>query len=339
MFNAYVWANYLAAGGKNIVRLFSRSQRAPFAEEYLPTIRALRSAYCPDATVIDEGIQQLRDLAHDMRGKSFARRQKGQTIDAVMSMLHDEIYAGGNTSENALFSCFSGSMDYFTTYLFMTAPDIFIPYYFKYNFNIFEKILQTFGIIIPEMPLKRHYRKRFLYYGEICRALRNFRKQHNLSPYELCAFLYDFAPKYLGGVKSYLIEKLPEPRGIFCIGGSEDDFFLKNQKSSVICWQCAPEALAGDLAIMYLRSPVSAFDSIWKVVSTGFNDPFFYYYRCAYIEKMQSIPRISLHELRKDSVFRLFPSSEKICRGSTAWRSLLRPITISWISHNANSRE
>lgn len=66
---------------------------------------------------------------------------------------------------------------------------------------------------------------------------------------------------------------------------------------------------------MYLRSPASAFDSIWKVVSTGFNDPFFYYYRCAYIEKIQSISRISLHELRKDSVFQTLPIIRKNMQG------------------------
>lgn len=315
MFNAYVWANYLEAGGKNTVRLFSRSLCAPFAEEYFPTVRALRCAYCPDTQIVDGGIQQLHDLAHDLKEGNFGRWKRVHSIDMVMDSLYAEIDAGDGLSEKDIFSCFSGSLDYFTTYLSITFPDFFVPYYFKYNFNIFEKISHTFGIHLPEMPLKKHYRERFLYYGEICRALQDFRKKHHLTLGELCAFLYDFAPKYLGGIGCYIIENLPEPRGIFCIGGSENDFFLKNKKSSIKCWQCDPEALAGDMAIMYLRSPASAFDSIWKVVSTGFNDPFFYYYRCAYIEKIQSISRISLHELRKDSVFQTLPIVRKNMQG------------------------
>ncbi|WP_300785857.1 hypothetical protein [uncultured Desulfovibrio sp.] len=120
----------------------------------------------------------------------------------------------------------------------------------------------------------KNYCKRFFYYADICRALHEFREQHNLSPYELCAFLYDFAPNYVGGSKSFIIEQLPHPQNFFCTGGSEDDFFLKNKQSDSICWQSDPDALAGDMAVMYLRSPVSAFDSIWKIIPTGFNDPF-----------------------------------------------------------------
>lgn len=276
----------------------------------------MRSVYCPDSAVIEESAQQLRDLARDMADDpSHMSTGKRYTQESALAFLYEEIDAGDNLSENHIFSCFSGSIDYFTTALSISFPDFFVPYYFKYNFNIFKKIAHDFGIRIDDIPCKKKYRERFLYYGEICRALREFRNKHHLSPYELCAFLYDFAPKYLGGTKSYIIEKLPEPRGIFCIGGSEDDFFLKNKKSPVICWQCDPEALAGDMAIMYLRSPVSAFDSIWKVVSTGFNDPFFYYYRCAYIEKMQSISRVSLHDLRNDSVFQTLPIVQKNMQG------------------------
>lgn len=315
MLNAYVWANYLEAGGKHIVDVFSQNLRSPIVKEYFHTIRALRCTYCPDTKIVDEGIQQLRDLAHDLKEGNFVRWKHVQSMDTVMNSLHAEIDAGDGLSDKDIFSCFSGSLDYFTTYLSITFPDFFVPYYFKYNFNIFEKISYTFGIHLPEMPRKKHYQERFLYYGEICRALHDFRKKHHLTLAELCAFLYDFAPKYLGGIGCYIIDNLPEPRGIFCIGGSEDDFFLKNKESSIICWQCNPEALAGDMAIMYLLSPTSAIDSIWKIVSTGFNDPFFYYYRCAYIEKIQSISRISLHELRNDSVFQTLPIVKKNMQG------------------------
>lgn len=69
------------------------------------------------------------------------------------------------------------------------------------------------------------------------------------------------------------------------------------------------------MAIMYLLSPASAIDSIWKIVSTGFNDPFFFYYRCAYIEKIKNITRISLHKLRDDKIFQVLPIVRKNMEG------------------------
>lgn len=316
MFNNYVWKNYLDAGGKHIVRIFAESPTKGITGRYVETIKKLRGVYCPDCAVVEEAAQQLRDLARDMAAhSSLMPRRKKYTLESALEFLYKEIDAGEHLSENHIFTCFAGSLDYFTTSLFLSFPDLFIPYYFKYNFNIFEKIAREFGIQLDEIPYKKKYRERFFYYANICRSLHEFREQHHLSPYELCAFLYDFAPNYVGGSKSFIIDKLPEPKGFFCIGGSENDFFLKNKKSNIICWQCNPEALAGDMAIMYLRSPVSALDSIWKIVSTGFNDPFFYYYRCAYIEKIKSITRISLHKLRNDTVFQKLPIVKKNMQG------------------------
>lgn len=316
MFNAYIWKNYLAAGGTKIVNIFAEHLCKNITGCYIETIKKLRSVYCPDSSIINGSAQQLCDLSRDMaeNGRDLPRIPSF-TQESALEYLYEEIDSEENLPEKTIFSIFSGSIDYFTTYLSIHFPDLFIPYYFTYNFNIFETISREFGIRIPPLPHKKDYRKRFFYYADICRALHEFREQHHLSPYELCAFLYDFAPNYVGGSKSFLIEQLPHPKNFFCIGGSEDDFFLKNKQSDSICWQCDPDALAGDMAVMYLRSPVSAFDSIWKIVSTGFNDPFFYYYRCAYIKKITNITRIPLKQLRNDAVFQKLPIVRKNMQG------------------------
>ena len=57
------------------------------------------------------------------------------------------------------------------------------------------------------------------------RALIFYGKENNLSQYELYAFLYDFAPKYIGGKDSYIIKDLPEPHSAYFIGASESDRF------------------------------------------------------------------------------------------------------------------
>jgi len=58
------------------------------------------------------------------------------------------------------------------------------------------------------------------------------------------------------------------------------------------------------MIVMYLRSPISAVDSVWRSVSVGFNDPFFYYYRCTYIANPVAIKQISQKQLQKDAVFK-----------------------------------
>ncbi|MBP3663673.1 MAG: hypothetical protein J6J03_00780, partial [Tyzzerella sp.] len=218
-------------------------------------------------------------------------------------------------SPQRIFEWFTNSIAYFSTQLSIELSGVFVPYYFKCNFNIFERIAQEFDIPLPEIPSKKDYKGRFFYYGEICAALYEFREQHNMSPYELCAFLYDFAPKYVGGAGSYIIQELPEPKSAYFIGGSKDDCFLTDNPEEIACWQCNPDTMAGDMIVMYLRSPVSAIDSVWRSVSVGFNDPFFYYYRCTYISRPCKIRRVSQKEFGQDPVFRELPIVKKNMQG------------------------
>ncbi|MGN1105487.1 MAG: hypothetical protein ACI4RH_02465 [Huintestinicola sp.] len=165
------------------------------------------------------------------------------------------------------------------------------------------------------MPVKKDYEGRFFYYGEICDVLWDFREEHNMSPYELWAFLYDFAPKFIGGIDSYIIKDLPEPKSAFFIGGSKDDIFLDESKDIVTCWQCDPDTRAGDMIVMYLKTPISAVDSVWRSVSIGFNDPFFYYYRCTYIANPVGVKRITQKQLQQDEIFKDMPIVRKNMQG------------------------
>ncbi|MGN0632233.1 MAG: hypothetical protein ACI4JW_00030, partial [Oscillospiraceae bacterium] len=167
----------------------------------------------------------------------------------------------------------------------------------------------------PPIPAKKDYKDRLFYYGKICESLLTFREEHNMSPYELCAFLYDFAPKYIGGIDSYIIKDLPEPKSAFFIGGSKDDIFLDDKKDIITYWQCNPDTRAGDMIVMYLRTPISAVDSVWRSVSIGFNDPFFYYYRCTYIANPVGIERITQKQLQQDEIFKELPIVRKNMQG------------------------
>ncbi len=315
MFNDYMWQTYLKAGGKNVVELFERNLNGNLSPEYIEAIGEFRSAYCPERRAIKETAQQLKDLSKDLSDHFFLLEDGEYTIKSALEFLYNDIKGEENLSAREVFARFSDSIEYITTSLAVELPDLFTPYYFKYNYTILEKIAQEFDIELPSMPTKQDHEGRFYFYGEICGAFLVFREKHGLSFCEMCAFLYDFAPKYIGGLDSYIIKDLPEPKSAFFIGGSKGDKFLSNDPDAITCWQCSPDTRAGDMIVMYMRSPVSAVDSVWRSVSIGFNDPFFFYYRCTYIARPIVIQQLPQKQLQKDEIFKNMPIVRKNMQG------------------------
>ncbi len=315
MFNEYMWQTYLKAGGKEVAEMFEKNLTGNLSEEYIGHIGNFRAVYCPEKAIIEDTNEQLRDLAKALNEGMCLLESGEYTIASALEYLYTGIKSDEDFSAKDVFSYFSDSIEYFTTSLAAEIPELFVPYYFKYNFNVLEKIVQEFDIELLPIPMKRDYEDRFYYYGAVCMALLDFRKKHSMSPYELCAFLYDFAPKYVGGIDSYIIKDLPEPKSAFFIGGSKDDVFLSGETDSITCWQCNPDTRAGDIIVMYLRTPVSAVDSVCRSVSIGFNDPFFYYYRCTYIANPIGVNQVSQKQLKQDSIFKNVPIVRKNMQG------------------------
>lgn len=318
MFNKYNWENYLKAGGSEVVEMF-RTSMENLTEDYADKIKKLHEGFCP-SKFINEGIcRQLKLFYEDLCIKHdfFYLEKDNYTIQSAMDELYAYLSEENKCKPQEAFKIFCCYLEYFSTYLFMDLPDLFIPYYFAYNFNVLTKIADEFEIDLPDIPVKKDYKGRFYYYGEICGALYDFREEHGLSPYELCAFLYDFAPKFIGGIDSYIIkpEDLPEPKSAFLIGGSKDDIFLPDDVNCITTWQCSSETRAGDMIVMYMRTPVSAVDSIWRSVSVGFNDPFFWYYRCTYISQPRKIKQITQKRLKRDEIFKNLPIVRKNMQG------------------------
>ena len=183
------------------------------------------------------------------------------------------------------------------------------------NFNVLQKIANTFDIELPEIPVKKDYRGRFFYYQEISKTFLSYMKLNELSVYELYAFLYDFAPKCVGGTDSYLVKELPVPESAYFIGADQDDRFLSKNQNKVTIWQCNPETRVGDMIVMYLRTPVSAVNSVWRACSVGFIDPFFFYYRGVYITQPVEIKPFTLKAMREDHVFKELPIVRKNMQG------------------------
>ena len=161
-------------------------------------------------------------------------------------------------------------------YFYAIAYEYTFPYLFTYRFFDLNKIADTFNIELPKLPKKSDYRARCMYYIELCEVFYKFRIGNNLTPNELCAFLYDFAPNYVNKKKTEIFK----PTQAWFIGGliSEEEQ-LEEEKF----WQANPETKKGDILVHYETSPISAITHIWRAQTDGVIDPFFYYYANSYI--------------------------------------------------------
>ena len=234
-----------------------------------------------------------------------------------MDELWNEYNSEYSSDHNVILSEFLNSLILESTLASLNVPDVFVPYYFVKNYNVLEIISKEFDITLPIIPAKKDYKARFYYYAEVCQVLYRFRIDNDMSPFELYAFLYDFAPKYIGGVSSYIIENLPAPKSAFFIGGGgrNGDRLAEEDDDGIFCWQCNPDTRAGDMIVMYLTSPISAISSVWRSCSVGFNDPFFYYYRCTYIGKPIKVKRIGLDKIKSDKILGMMPIVSKNMQG------------------------
>lgn len=88
------------------------------------------------------------------------------------------------------------------------SSKFFIPNFFQYNFYALKKLVDYFELELPDYPKKSDYRARCMYYWELCEMFYKSRMDNDLSPEELCAFIYDFAPNVIG---EQPIAELPEP--------------------------------------------------------------------------------------------------------------------------------
>lgn len=193
------------------------------------------------------------------------------------------------------------------------APEYFFPYLFICRIAELNRIADVFNIELPKFPKRTDYQGRCMYYWEMCEVLYQFRTKNNMSPAELCAFLYDYASRFSRNEKASNIER---PAQAWFIGGYlyEEDRLLLSK-----FWQSSPETKRGDILIHYETSPVSAITCIEKAQTKGEIDPLFYYYSYTYISERIDIPKITLKELQTDSYFSHHPLIRKNFRGVSGY--------------------
>lgn len=328
--NEYVWKLYLESGGYKVVDFFKENIGNKITIEYVDGIKKLQEVFCVSNYLKEDTEYTLRSFienrdqyyTEDIEYEPDNSDDYHQVIDETMHELWNVLIDDYGSDKNAFCEFISEDGGFrgivsVTTSLSMDYPECFIPYYFQCNYNVLEIIANHFDINLPKLPSKKDYKKRFFYYGELCKVFTKYRLDNGWSPYELFAFLYDFAPNYIGGIDSYIIKDLPEPKSAFFIGGGGNnaDAVAEDDPEDICCWQCNPETRAGDMVVMYLRTPISAISSIWRSCSIGFNDPFFFYYRCTYVGNPVKVKRLGINDIKKDRVLSKMPIVHKNMQG------------------------
>lgn len=183
--------------------------------------------------------------------------------------------------------------------LYLAHSVFFLPYLYQRRFHELQATCDAFNIPLPPLPGKRDWTGRIRYYTEINQVLQEFRLIHELSPPEMCAFLYDFAPEYLRQTDT----ELPSPSKVWLItggSGNNGDFEWLDQANptSVSNWQGNIDTRRGDILLMYCVSPRSYIHSIWRATCDGFTDPFFFYHNTIWVGSPTKTTPVTFKEMK-----------------------------------------
>jgi len=200
--------------------------------------------------------------------------------------------------------------------LFYLYPDTFFPILFREQFDVFMKILDVLEIPMPELPAKSDKRGRLIFYNDLTDKIFDFSKANDLTIEETCVCIYDFAFMLLEDDKNET--EMPEPTNIWLTGGSKEDYktFLQNPiEGAKSVWTCNENTKRGDIIVMYVRTPYSCIQSIWRADIDGVYTPFNYYNSRARAAKGIVLPPITLNELKSDPYFSQLPIVRKNLQG------------------------
>lgn len=202
--------------------------------------------------------------------------------------------------------------------LFWRYPEVFVPNFFAMQFFYLKKIAEEYEIELPEAPKKSKYFDRCVYYLEMCMVLQAFRSENNLTPAELCAFLFHYqAAEIRQQISLDAKDEMPQPSQAWYLVGE----YLQ-EESNMNCgyWQGNPETRRGDILFFYEKLPVKAINAYWRAAEDGFVDPSGPRYSYAYISDKKDIPQITLEELRNDEYFSQQPIIRRNFQDCSGWR-------------------
>jgi hypothetical protein len=192
----------------------------------------------------------------------------------------------------------------------------FFPILFREQFDIFMKILDILEIPMPDLPAKSDKRGRLLLYNGLNENINKFAEENNLTPEEACACIYDFAFLLLEEDKNET--EMPEPTNIWLTGGDKEDYktFLENPvEGAKSVWACNENTKRGDIIVIYVRTPYSCIQSIWRADIDGVYAPFTHHNSISRATNGIVVPHIGIKELKNDPYFSQIPIVRKNLQG------------------------
>jgi hypothetical protein len=304
-FNTFVWELYKKSErGKKAMRRFSNLTER-FIDEWCRELPVELSEEDNDEVVNEVSIKSVDLFKAGMLNLKFV------SSEAANKHLTDVLVAKGILwkldGEDESTNIELGAeewYDYVEAYslgFHLAQPEFFLPYNFRGKFDQLEEIHTEFGIPLPPVPGKHNKEGRGLYYISINQVWREFRLLHGLSPVEMCAFLYDFAPQFTTPLDA---GDLPTPSRVWLVtGGAWDiDFVDKASADTVKTWGGNSAVRRGDILMMYLVAPRRCIDSVWRACSDGFIDPFSHYHSNVTICGRIKTEPVTYAELKEDSL-------------------------------------
>ena len=200
--------------------------------------------------------------------------------------------------------------------LYLYGVLFFFPILFRVQFDVFMKILDVLNIPMPELPAKADKKGRLLLYNDLSKNILKFTNENHLSREETCACIYDFAFMLLEDDNNKF--EMPAPTNIWLTGGSKKDYntFLENPvEGAKSVWTCHENTKRGDIIVMYVLSPYSCIQSIWRADIDGVYTPFDYYNSRTRVTNGVVVPHVTLNELKSDPYFSQLPITRKNFQG------------------------
>ena len=301
-FNKFVWELYVQSQrGKEALGRFSNLTEE-FIEEWSRELPVELCEEGEDETTEEVAIKSVDFFKSGMAGRRFEDLDAAQTHfrevlvrNGIPWQIEGEEVTTPITLEDSEWYDYVAAV---SLGFHLAQPELFLPYNFRTKFNQLDEIHTGFSIPLPPVPGKHDKAGRGHYYLAVNEAWQEFRLLHGLSPVEMCAFLYDFAPEFTTPLNA---NDLPSPSKVWLISGGTWDFEFADSSSdkSVTHWGGNAGVRRGDILMMYLVSPRSAIQAIWRASCDGFIDPFFHYHSTVWIcGKVPTVP-VTFAELKQ----------------------------------------
>ncbi len=179
-----------------------------------------------------------------------------------------------------------GVLSYLSICLYEEYGVFYFPILFPRRFDIIQRYCAVLGIDLDriEFPNSKDYRKYVEYYWELCAVITEFQEENDLTSAEMCACLYDFAPKCIEAV-SEKDDIIPLPTNVWITGagvknGDYEALKKMSRNSSYktdSVWTCNERTRKGDIIIFYSTAPYSGIHFIGRAKTGGVVSPFDYY--------------------------------------------------------------